>query len=370
MRKNILIIAHSHEPQFVDIYNQYTRLFDPKKYCVTVLYLTTDARPDLQEKTLAEHVIFSGIKKRKLRFLKISPLLSLLKLCKKHRYQMVICHRYKPTYLMLWVAKLCRIPKIIFVMHAIGTMKSVRRRIFITKMMQSNMLLAGVSNAVRDDLRRSLPRVPTKQIVTLYNAIDVGLTEPQLLTGPEARALIGIPEDIFAFGHVGRFEKNKDQRTLIKAFALIHQHCPSAKLYLVGSGVLEEELKTLVEQRGLQEKIIFTGRIPYAFRLMKAFNCFVLSSSQEAFGRVLLEAMIAKVPVIGTHAYGIPEVIGTSGKIVRSRDPKALGDAMLEVYMLSQDQLSAMGDEAYKHVVGNFALPNFRQQFSKAMQII
>src|SRR5436190_21009204 len=146
MRKNILILAHSTETQFIDIYNQYTYLFDCDKYLVTVMYLTASADEFLRQHTVAEKIIFAGIDKKKLRFFKFGAVQKLITLCRQHRYDMVICHRYKPSYLMMIVAKFCRIERLIFVMHAIGTMRSWRRQWFVTAMWQHNMILAGVSN--------------------------------------------------------------------------------------------------------------------------------------------------------------------------------------------------------------------------------
>lgn len=367
MRKNILIIAHSHESQFVDIYNQYTRAFDMNIYLVTVLYLTTGEREDLKQRTLAEKVIFANINKKKLRFLKLGAIKYLINLCRENKYEAVICHRYKPSYLMMIAAKFCSIPKIIFVLHAIGTMRSKRRQWFIAAMFKSNMIFAGVSNAVRDDLRSNLAFIPNEKIITLYNAIDVELTEPQLLSREQAREALGIPADTYAFGHVGRLEANKDQSNLLHAFSLIAKNCQTANLYIVGSGIKEVELKSQAAEYQLQNRIIFTGRIPYAFQYMKAFDCFVLSSSQEAFGRVLLEAMIAKVPVIGTDAYGIPEVIGNVGRIVPAKNPEKLANAMQQVYSLPTDAQTKLGELAYLHTLAHFSLPRFFAQLTTCL---
>lgn len=369
MRKNILILAHSHESQFIDIYNQYTRLFDKDQYLVTVMYMTAAHSADIKKKTLAENVIFAGIDKKKLRFLKLGVVKTLIQLCRQRRYEIVICHRYKPSYLMMIVAKFCNIPRLVFVMHAIGTMRSRRRQWFIAAMLQKNMMFAGVSNAVRDDLRKDLTCLPPERIVTLYNAIDVDLTEPQLLSRKEAREKLGIEETIFAFGHVGRLEANKDQATLLKAFSLLASLCPQAMLYIVGSGVKEAELKAQAASYQLSDRIIFTGRLPYAFQYMKAFDCFVLSSSQEAFGRVLLEAMLAKVPVIGTTAFGIPEVIGNAGTLVPARNAEQLCKAMHQMYGLSASELRSQGQKAYQHVLQNFSLPRFYLQFHEHVQL-
>jgi len=181
MRKRILILGHNYATQFVDIYNQYTCLFPTDQYEVTVAYLTGEPDEAVKKRTIADHTLFLNLPKAKIRYLKIGAIRQLLAICREKKFTMVICHRYKPTYLMLWVAQFCAIPALFFVMHELGTMQSRGRQLLIAALTRKNMVYAGVSNAVRDDMRKSLWGVPTAQIVTLYNMIDIDLTEPQLL---------------------------------------------------------------------------------------------------------------------------------------------------------------------------------------------
>jgi glycosyltransferase involved in cell wall biosynthesis len=363
MRKNILIIGHNYATQFIDIYNQYTRLFDRDKYAVTVAYLTGEPNEDVRLRTLAEEVIFLNYSKKSIRGLKIDAIGHLVSLCKEKNYQIVICHRYKPSYIMMWAAQFHRIPALFFVMHELKTMSSTGRKLLITCLNHNNMVFAGVSNAVRDDLRRSLWRVPEERIVTLYNMIDVELTEPQLFSKAYAREQLKIPDDVFVFGNVARLVPNKDQKNLIQAFSLIKPYCPKAKLLILGNGVLEAQLKEQVAALNLNDDVIFTGFVAGGFRYMKAFDCFVLSSIQEAFGRVLLEAMIAKCPIIATRTNGIPEVVGDTSIIVNPKSTDELAFAMKKIYLLSHQDRESMAEKAYKYMVENFSIPIFHKQF-------
>ena len=117
MRKNILILGHNDSTQFIDVYNQYVRLFAPSHYAVTIAYLKGKPTEETKQRTLAENVIFLDSAKGSLRALKIKAIQKLLRLCKQEKFQLVICHRYKPTYIMLWAAQFCPIPAIIFFIH-------------------------------------------------------------------------------------------------------------------------------------------------------------------------------------------------------------------------------------------------------------
>lgn len=363
MRKQILILGHDYTTQFVDIFNQYTRLFDKTQYDVTVAYLTGEPDEEIRQRTLAENVIFLNFPKSGIRSLKVKAVKKLLSLTREKNFHIVVCHRYKPAYIMMWVARFHKIPLLISVMHELRTMTSIKRRLFIAAAAPRNMLFAGVSNAVRDDLRKSLWFLPRERVITLYNMVDISLTEPQLFDRHTARGKLGLDDKTFVFGTLGRLVKNKDQATLIQSFALIKPFCPRAKLVIMGSGELESLLKNQIHENNLENDVILTGHLGSGYRYMKAFDCFVLSSIQEAFGRVLLEAMIAKLPIIATRVHGIPEVVANAGTLVEPHDPINMATAMQKTYELSAHAREEQGEAAYERAVKHFSIPLFYKQF-------
>lgn len=363
MRKNVLILGHNDATQFIDIYNQYTQIFDKNKYEVTVAYLTGEPNEESKQRTLAENVVFLNLSKKSVRTLKISAIKKLLNFCREKNFEIVICHRYKPTYVMMWVAQFHKIPALIFVMHELKTLSSLGRQLLIAALSRKNMLFAGVSNAVRDDMRKNLWCLPKERVVTLYNMIDIDLTEPHLLSKEEARKALNLPDDAFVFGNIARLAPNKDQESLIHAFSLIKPYCPKAKLLIAGDGHLEARLKEQVAASGLSNDIIFTGFLPAGFRYMKAFDCFVLPSIQEAFGRVLLEAMLTKLPIIATRVNGIPEVLDNIGMLIKPKDATVLASHMKQIYTLSPEERAEKGEKAYQRMMENFSIPAFHKQF-------
>jgi hypothetical protein len=96
---------------------------------------------------------------------------------------------------------------------------------------------------------------------------------------------------------------------------------------------------------------------------MKAFDFFVLSSVEEAFGRVLIEAMIARVPVIGTRINGIPEVVGDAGYLVEARDSHALSTMLIQMANLPQTELRELGEKGYQRVKMHFSTDKFNEDF-------
>lgn len=363
MRKNILIFCHGYATQFIDINNQYTQLFSNDKYEVTVAYLVGKPDDTIKARHLTPNVLFIHSPSHSTRGLKLFAFKKMLQLQRKKTFEIVICHRYKPTYIMLWVARFSKIPALFSVMHELKTMHSLSRKLPIWLLAQKNITFAGVSNAVRDDLRRDIWGIPNERIVTLYNMIDIQATEPELLDKQTARQQLNLSPSDFIFGTIGRLVKAKDQETLIKAFAEIKPHCPHAKLIIMGDGELEISLKNQIKQLNLINDVVMTGYVDQAFKYMKAFDVFLLSSIKEAFGRVLLEAMIAKVPIIATQINGIPEVIDDTGILIPAKNTSVLAKEMLSLYQASPEQLSHRADKGYQRVTTLFSLQRFHEIF-------
>lgn len=363
MRKNILILGHSYGMQFIESCNQYTQLFDKTRYEVTVAYLVGEPDDAIRQKTEAENVIFLNLSRAAIRGLKFTAIRKLITLCREKNFDIVICHRYKPTYIMLMAAQFCQIPTLVFVMHAIGTMQAISRRLLIAALARNNMIFAGVSDAVRDDLRRNMWRIPVERIVTLHNIIDNQLFEPRLLSRDEARKKLGLAENTFVFGHIGRFVKEKDQKTLLQAYEKFTLQHPNTQLVIIGDGRLEADLKQEVHTLGLENNVVFAGFIPDGFRLMKAFNILVLCSIKEAFGRVLLEAMVARIPIIATKVSGIPEVVGDAGFLVAPKEPQKLADTMSIAFQTPTTELMHLGNKGYERMLKHFSIEPFKKTF-------
>ncbi len=363
MRKNVLLFGHGYATQFIDISNQYTKLFDQKNYEVTVVYLVGEPDEHVRKKHLADNVIFLNSPKNSTRGLKLFAIRKMLALQREKHFEIAVCHRYKPTYIMMWVSLFSKIPALFSVMHELGTLTSIPRKLLIAMLARDNMVFGGVSNAVRDDLRKSIWKIPSERVITLYNMIDIDLTIPNYFSRDIARKEFNVDENTFLFGTLGRLVVNKDQKTLINAFSKIKPQCPNAKLIILGEGQLEQELKLQVQELNLTHDVIFTGFIPDGYRFMKAFDVYISSSTQEAFGRVLLEAMLAKIPVIATKVNGVPEVVGDAGILIDAANADQLAKQMLELYQTSHSARTDLGEKGFERATQSFSLQCFNHIF-------
>lgn len=128
----------------------------------------------------------------------------------------------------------------------------------------------------------------------------------------------------------GRLVPVKDHRTLLEAFALLRKRRP-ARLAIFGDGPLESQLRTYASELNVANDVLFAGYVGDLAAGYAAADVFVLSSTSEGFGNVLVEAMAAGVPVVSTDApHGPREILdsGRFGALVPVGDAQALADAI------------------------------------------
>ncbi|MEK5104452.1 glycosyltransferase [Cytobacillus sp. FSL M8-0252] len=155
---------------------------------------------------------------------------------------------------------------------------------------------------------------------------------------------------------VGRYHKDKIMHEAINAFNRIHQNHPNVIFNLYGTGPEEEALRILVDNLGLNEKVIIN---PYTTDLEEVYGkslFTVLTSKYEGFGLVILESMFQSTPVISYDApFGPKDIIddGLNGVIIHSNSEKELADQMSEL-LASPNRAIKMGENAYEKVIKNY----------------
>ncbi|MGH2554325.1 MAG: glycosyltransferase [Actinomycetota bacterium] len=192
----------------------------------------------------------------------------------------------------------------------------------------------AVSDHVRQSIRYPLALrfLPMPPVENLYHGLDpASLVEADAADG--IRESLGIPDDAPVVGTVANFRAEKGHRYLLEAAAHVRQSIPQVRFVLVGHGPLEEAIRRQVRQMRLEETVIFTGARDDAQRLTASFDVFALGSVYEGLSIALIEALALGTPAVVTNAGGMAEVVthGVSAMVVPSRDPVALGDAILSV---------------------------------------
>jgi glycosyltransferase involved in cell wall biosynthesis len=180
-------------------------------------------------------------------------------------------------------------------------------------------------------------------------AVRVGLGRSRVVTVPngigplklaprhEARRIMGVSDDALVIGFVGRLVDQKAPDVLVKAFATTTRVAPHARLAMVGAGPLDKPLRELAWRLGVADKIIWLGERD-ARGVFAGFDVFALSSRKEGLPYVVLEAMVAGLPVIATSSAGVEILVepGVNGAVVPPGDDAAFARALIDLALNPQ----------------------------------
>ena len=118
-----------------------------------------------------------------------------------------------------------------------------------------------------------------------------------------------IPDDHVIIGNIAAFTGFKDHFTWVRAAAELVKRGVKAKFILIGEGELEQQVRDLVKELGIEEHVIFAGFRRDIPEVLPEFDLFMFTSNNEPTGGVLLEAYACHVPIVAAKAGGIPEVV-------------------------------------------------------------
>jgi glycosyltransferase involved in cell wall biosynthesis len=205
--------------------------------------------------------------------------------------------------------------------------RKVHRRVLNNLLGRVSDRVIAVSGAVKETLwpMMAFQRIKLRSSTTAWKA---GLPE---LTPRADRSCI--PTDAFVVGTVGRLTYQKGQKFLVEAMPMVLKEFPRTVLLIVGDGPAGNELRGLVKQRGIDDRIIFTGSRRDVPEMLAAMDIFVFPSLWEGLPNALVEAMAARKPIIATDIKPNREVLGSeqAGVFVPCEDSAAIAAAIRQL---------------------------------------
>jgi len=180
----------------------------------------------------------------------------------------------------------------------------------------------AVSRALADFLVHQC-RLPASRVRVIPNGVDAARFAPAANAAPRFAPGPTV-------GVLTRLDARKGLPYLIQAMAQIRSDLPNARLLIGGDGEDRPALEREARALGLTGRVEFVGAMSESAHFYRQLDLFVLPSLDEAFGLVLLEAMAAGLPVIGTRVGGVPEILedGQQGLLVAPADSHALAKAI------------------------------------------
>jgi glycosyltransferase involved in cell wall biosynthesis len=340
---------------------------DPSRFCSILATGPSDG----PEGSMMGHVEASGVDVRLVPTLvrELSPiadysaLRTLRRLIEEVRPDIVHTHTSKAGILGRIAARRAKVPIVIHTPHGhvfhdyFGWAKT---RSFIAAekycARRADRLVMLTENERKEHLQVGIGRPET--LVTIHSGIDfAGLRATK--RPEEVRAEWSISSGDQVIGTVGRLVPVKGQTHLIAAMPAILARAPTAHLVIVGSGPLEAQLRQTAKDAGIEERVHFAGFRADVANCLSAFDLFALPSLNEGMGRVIVEAMAMRLPVVASDVSGIRDLIvpDKNGTLVPAGDHNALAEAIAS---LLGDPLrsAAFGQAGYAMAIPHYSLDN------------
>jgi glycosyltransferase involved in cell wall biosynthesis len=204
--------------------------------------------------------------------------------------------------------------------------------------------------------------VPPRCDSNLFNYENIRLHKPPGLINSNYNLLF-----------VGNLIYAKGVDVLLEAFALFEKEYPGITLSYVGDGVEKLKLFNRAKELGVEKKVIFFGRLEYQLipDLMHYSDMLVLPSREEGVGRVIIEAMAMKLPVVASNVGGIPLLIDNSvdGLLFDSEDVINLKCQILRL-IEDKDLSNNIIDSAYQKFINNYEYEVSIKKFIKMYKTI
>ena len=165
--------------------------------------------------------------------------------------------------------------------------------------------------------------------------------------------------------HISNFRRVKRVRDVVAIFAKVNEELPS-RLVMVGDGPDRGEAEEEARNRGVEGRVQFLGKIDAVAPLLASADLFLLPSSSESFGLSALEALASGVPVVGTNAGGMPEVVrnGETGILCGPGDVEGMAAASLSI-LADRAKWREMSDLGASDSRARFSLDAIVSQYEK-----
>lgn len=225
------------------------------------------------------------------------------------------------------------------------------------------------SETTRNDLKRI--GVDPAKIQVIFPPVDFSKYDYRLDSTKQRHEFASFDSKP-CFGILGTLLEWKGHRTFLKAASHVIRTIPEARAFIVGglpdgNVAFERELKSLANELGIADRVLFTGFRDDIPEIIQLLDVVVHTSiDPEPFGRVLIEAMAMKKPVVASNAGGPTEIIeeGKSGYLVTPGADQIYADRI--ILLLSDKGLARqMGEEAYSQAMSRFSISPHIEQVQK-----
>ena len=196
------------------------------------------------------------------------------------------------------------------------------------------------------------------ELITIYNGI-----EPLTPNGTDRNQLrreFGVGPDDLVVGTIGNLTPPKNHHFLLKIASDLLERAEfknRLRFIIIGGGVLEEELRGLAKELGIESRVIFAGQRENAVDYLRAFDVFIITSHYEGLSNAIMEAMLCGLPCVVTDVGGNKELVteDETGYVVPAGEERTFAGRVAG--LLDDPSLRrAMGTRGTKRILNEFSL--------------
>lgn len=295
------------------------------KHTQSVIYFHDGPlRTEIEALGIKTYYISSGFFKYDIVFI-----LNLMKQLRALQPDVIHSALWSANFFGVFIAKLLKIP-IVCAIHAQRSVEGALRNILDTLSLKQASHLITITSTIKQQLIEKKLVTPA-QVTVIENSIDIQDILYKASQSTITRLSLGLNEQQFVIGSVGRFVHVKNYHFLLKSVAGLLLQYTDMRLVIIGIGPEYESLQSLARQLSIYDKVIFILGKP-AYNYYTLFDCLVSASTSEALSLVLLEAMSLNVPCIvrGDHYHDLIQD-GVEGLITNTAHE--LRQAIIKLYI-------------------------------------
>lgn len=309
------------------------------------ILLVTNRQSELFQRVKRVSLPYYRISISNLSFLNVFKIIKLVSFFRRQRIKTVIINLSADLKIAGISAKLAGVKNIIYRRgSAIPISNNLLNRYLFKHIV--SCVIANSEETKRTILSNNPLLFPKKKINVIYNGIHLNgpdQFQPNLIYQHSEREII--------IGNAGRLVKQKGQKYLIDMASILKKKNLNFKILIAGEGRLEQQLKQMAIEAGVENEIVFLGFVDNVKAFMETIDIFVLPSLWEGFGYVLIEAMACMKPVVAFDISSNPEIIvdNETGFLVKNMDILAFS-SKVELLISNASLRERFGKEGRKRV--------------------
>lgn len=278
---------------------------------------------------------------------------------KTNHIDVINTHHLGPLIYALIPAKIAKVKKIIHTEHSFKYFIKKRRYFWYAKILFKHVTkIIGVCDDITEYIKNNINKDSSKTL-TIKNGIDVKKfnvikTKEEIL---KIKSRLNLKKDSFIIGMVGRLDAVKNHKMTLKNFQKISLDNQNINLLIIGSGPEEKNIKQIIFNLKIQDKVILLGERTDISELLSIIDIFLLPSLSEGLSIALLEAMSSKKAIIASNVGGNIEIIknNSNGLLFNLNSEEDFISTLLRL-INNAELRHELGLKAFETVRGHFSL--------------